>query len=82
MKSPAPDNAWAATQLNHYPLGGILGAWGGISGTMGVDGQQAYVHCGGYNEFADEDSTDCFLLRVGSSGEVVMDSLAPLPQKL
>ena len=37
------------------------------------------MHCGGYAGF-DEVSSDCFTLRVESSGEVVVDSLAALPE--
>ena len=81
MKSPAPDNTWTAIDLSAQPLGGSLGARVGMSGVMVVDGQQALVHCGGWDVFAGNGvSSDCFALRVSSSGEVVVDSLAPLPQ--
>ena len=81
VKSPAPDNTWTAIELSAQPLGGSLGADGGMSGVTVVDGQQALVHCGGWDEFTNEGvSSDCFALRVSSSGEVVVDSLAPLPQ--
>ena len=80
VKSPAPDNTWTAIDLSGQPLGGSLGASGGMSGVMAVDGQQALVHCGGYDEFtSDGFSSDCFAMRVDSSGEVLVDSLAPLP---
>ena len=81
VKSPAPDNTWTAIDLSAQPLGGSLGADGGMSGVMVVDGQQALVHCGGQDQFTDDGvSSDCFALRMSSSGEVVVDSLAPLPQ--
>ena len=81
VKSPAPDNTWTAIELSAQPLGGSLGARGGMSGVMVVDGQQALVHCGGWDEFTDYTvSSDCFALRRSSSGEVVVESLAPLPQ--
>ena len=52
-----------------------------MSGALALDGQQAHVHCGGVDVFEDDEfSSDCFALRVDSSGEVVVDSLAALPQ--
>ena len=52
-----------------------------MSGAMVLDGQQAHVHCGGVDySNGRELSSDCFALRVDSSREVVVDSLAPLPQ--
>ena len=81
VKSPAPNNTWAATNLSANPLVGKLGAWGGMSGALALDGQQAHVHCGGVDVFNDDElSRGCFALRVDSSGEVVVDSLAALPQ--
>ena len=81
VKSPPPDNTWIAIQLSANPLGGSLGAYAGMSGTMVVDGQLVHVHCGGWDAFNhDGTSSDCFALRVDSSGEVLVDSLAPLPQ--
>ena len=69
-----------ATKLNANPLGGTLGSSVGISGTMLLGEQQVHMHCGGYDQFNNEESFDCFALRVGSSGEVVEDSLSPLLQ--
>ena len=81
VKSPAPENDWEATQLRANPLGGSLGAHGGMSGAVVLDGQQVHVHCGGWDALnGDGVSSACFALRVGSSGEVLVDSLAPLPQ--
>ena len=58
-----------------------MGATGGMTGTMLVDGQQAFVHCGGKDFYSSGDlSSDCFAVRVSGTGEVVMDRLAPLPQ--
>ena len=52
-----------------------------MSGAMVLDGQQAHVHCGGVDySNGRELSSDCFALRVDSSGEVVVDSLDALPQ--
>ena len=67
--------------MSANPLGGSLGARGGVSGTMVVSAEQVHVHCGGEDMSNDVGvSSDCFALRVGSSGEIVVDSLAPLPQ--
>ena len=57
-----------ATKLNANPLGGSLGSSSGISGTMVLDEQQVHMHCGGYDEFNNEGSFDCFALRVGGAG--------------
>ena len=64
VKSPAPENTWEAIQLRVQPLRHSLGADGGMSGAMVVDGQQVYVHCGGYDVFNEEVSMNCFALRV------------------
>ena len=37
-KSPAPVNAWVATLLSDFLVGGNLGAHGSMSGTMELDG--------------------------------------------
>ena len=87
MKSPSPQNTWTATKLSENLLGANLGADVGLSGAMVVDGKQVHVHCGGldaaiedgYFEGYYEFSSDCCAMRVDSSGEVLVDSLAPLP---
>lgn len=44
-----PNNTWAVNQFGGNPLGGNLGAWGGMSGTMMQEGKEVHVHCGGYD---------------------------------
>ena len=48
VKGPAPDNTWTAFNLSaNLPTGGSLGAFGGASGAMELDGWPVLVHCGG-----------------------------------
>lgn len=72
VKSPAPNNTWTAIQLDANTVGGSLGSLGGMSGTMVVDDQQVLVHCGGWNAFIDDETSDCFTLQAGSAGGVVV----------
>ena len=60
-----------------------------MSGAMVVDMQNVHVHCWDVDAFnscnygafnIDGPGSGCFALRVGSSGEVVEDSLSPLLQ--
>ena len=51
-----------------------------MSGTMVLDGQQVHVHCGGWDNVNGDYTGDCFALWVDSSGEVVVNNLAPMPQ--
>ena len=51
-----------------------------MAGTMALDGQQVLAYCGGFDTVNFKSSGDCFALRVGSTGEVAVDSLAQLPE--
>ena len=79
MRIPAPYFLWAATQLGANPIGGSLGAQGDMSSAMMLDRREVYVHCR-RNDLGNDYTNDCFAPWVGSSGEVVVDSLAPLPE--
>ena len=70
---------WIATKMSENPLGGHLGAEGGISGTMMLAGQEVLVHCGGWDDFNDKLTDNCFVLRVDSNGEVMVEGLMELP---
>ena len=52
-----------------------------MSGTMSLGGQQVHVHCGGHDAFQNKTSRECFALRMDSSGTLLADRMAALPEE-
>ena len=74
--------AWWTAELPGTPVEHSFGASGGMSGTLGSG--SVHVHCGGFDNYNNRLTQDCFSMVVGADPEmrVNVNAAASLPYVL